>query len=659
VRSHAVLAALALATTAACGPSGTPEPAAPADALAQPEGPRSRDAKPDTVALLRKDLAAARSPADGGGRAWIESVRTPDGSDRLRAGDRARIELVYEAGPAGVDEGGAVFLETSPFWGWETPQTSIPDAPGYTEVSTSAEGVALEPQLLGPHLLAIGIEGHRLDPGERIAIRLGAGPAYARVDRFAEREERIWLAVDGDGDGVRELIGDSPRLDVAPGGPARLLVTLPTTARPGEPIRLALAVVDGLGNAGVPFEGDVELEDPPEGLELPARVHFDARQGGVRQVEGVAAAEGIYRLRARARGSGEDPPVLEAESNPLIVSASAPRILWADLHGHSQLSDGTGTPEDYFRYARDVADLDVSALTDHDHWGLRFLDRDPAMWKRIVETVKRFHEPGRFVTILGYEWTNWLHGHRHVLYFADDGPVVSSLDPATDDPAELWAALAGLPALTFAHHSAGGPISTDWSFVPDPRIEPVTEIVSVHGSSEAMDSPGRIYSPVEGNFVRDVLDRGVVFGFVGSGDSHDGHPGLPQLAAGSGGLAAVFSEELSREGVLEALRARHSYATNGPRIWLRFALAGRRMGSVLPVADGEEQELEIGVVAVGPIQRIDLIRSGAVAESIPGKGERSFFGSAPIPRLESGEYVYLRVVQEDGGAAWSSPIYAR
>ena len=33
------------------------------------------------------------------------------------------------------------------------------------------------------------------------------------------------------------------------------------------------------------------------------------------------------------------------------------------------LSDGTGTPEDYFAYARDVAALDVIALTDHDHWG--------------------------------------------------------------------------------------------------------------------------------------------------------------------------------------------------------------------------------------------------------------------------------------------------
>jgi len=29
-----------------------------------------------------------------------------------------------------------------------------------------------------------------------------------------------------------------------------------------------------------------------------------------------------------------------------------------------------------------------------------------------------------------------------------------------------------------------------------------------------------------------------------------------------------------------------------------------------------------------------------------------------IPRLETGEYIYARVVQRDGGLAWSSPVFA-
>ena len=29
------------------------------------------------------------------------------------------------------------------------------------------------------------------------------------------------------------------------------------------------------------------------------------------------------------------------------------------------------------------------------------------------------------MTILGYEWTSWVHGHRHVLYFGDEGEVLT------------------------------------------------------------------------------------------------------------------------------------------------------------------------------------------------------------------------------------------
>ena len=338
---------------------------------------------------------------------------------------------------------------------------------------------------------------------------------------------------------------------------------------------------------------------------------------------------------------------------------AAARIFWGDLHGHSQLSDGTGTPEDYYLYARDVAGLDVAALTDHDHWGIRLLDQSPGLWEQIRAANQRFHAPGRFVTLLGYEWTSWIHGHRHVLFFSDDGELRSSLDPRYETPAQLWDALSGQAALTFAHHSAGGPISTNWDYVPDPQLEPITEIVSVHGSSEALDSPSPIYNPVVGNFVRDVLDRGLRFGFIGSGDSHDGHPGQAQLSSRSGGLAAIFSEELSRESILSSLRARRVYATNGPRIWLRFALDGRPMGSTSIEASAPEQQLDVAVATLEPIDRVELIRSGGQIDRLPAPGVREWSMQQRIPRLEAGEYIYLRVVQVDGGAAWSSPIYAQ
>lgn len=609
------------------------------------EASEAPNARREIVEMLRADVKAARHPSDGGGHAFLESVE-----GKVVAGGRARFAFVYEAGPLGVDEGGSVFLQVSPFWGWSAPQTLDPGAPGFTTVSGPAD-LRLEPATVDRQLFEIRIAGRPLRAGERLRIVYGAGLAAAEVDRFAERGSSIWFAVDGDGDGVRALVPDPPTVDVLAGPPARIALTLPTTSRPGEGVRLHLAVLDALGSAGVSFAGELELE-ASDGLRLPRRVKLGPRDEGGTTLEGTALAEGVQHVEAHAAGG------LYGRSNALVVEKHGARVLWGDLHGHSQLSDGTGTPEDYFRYARDVAGLDVVALTDHDHWGLQPLAHTPELWQRIRAAVMAFHVPGRFVTLLGFEWTNWIHGHRHVLYFRDEGRVLDSVQPAYESPLQLWAALAGEPALTFAHHSAGGPIATNWAIPPDPVLEPVTEIVSVHGSSEASDTPKPIYDAVPGNTVRDALARGYRLGFVGSGDGHDGHPGLAGLASPSAGLAGILAESATRDAVLEALRARRVYATNGPRILMRASLGGRAMGAVFEPSRVDET-LEVRVVAEAPLERVDIVRGGRVAESLACAGLSDFSFTRTVARLRAGDYLYVRAVQKDGGAAWSSPFFAR
>ncbi|MCZ6508116.1 MAG: CehA/McbA family metallohydrolase [Acidobacteria bacterium] len=620
----------------------------------------SPTARWDVVETLREEAAAERHASDGGGSAWIEGGAL--GADGPPAAGRpGRWTLTYEAGPLGVAEGGWIFLQVPPFWGWSTPQVLDLERPGFTEVSTEAEGVVLEPATLDHTLLGIEVRGRALREGERVRMVYGAGPAGAVGDRYAETG-RFWIGVDGDGDGVRGLVDSLLAIRIEAGPAARLQLTLPSTARPGDTVRLTLAALDAVGNTGTEIDAEIELSGLGAGLEGPTAVRLDPTAGGRATCELSVVGEGIFAVAA----SGPDG--LWGQSNPLVATADGRRILWADLHGHSGLTDGTGSPADYFTYARDVAALDVVALTDHDHWGMEPLALHPHLWQQIVDETARVHKPGRFVTLLGYEWTSWIHGHRHVLYFDDRGEIFDSTDPEFDSPLELWAALEGRSALTFAHHSAGGPIATNWEIPPDPTFEPVTEISSVHGSSEALDSPRLIYSPVPGNFVRDILDRGFQLGLIGSGDGHDGHPGLAHLAGVNGGLAAILSEELTRGGVLEAMKARRVYATNGPRIVLRAALCGRPMGSELEVgADGrctlqpEGTVNELDVLAVAPelLQSIEIIRSGQISEAIPCEDSRVCRASRSLEALRPGEYVYLRVLQTDGGAAWSSPFFIR
>jgi len=629
------------------GPDGPPAPEGQAIAGGPPT------AHYDIVEELRAARDAVRHASDGGGRARLELAAGESATATARRG--GRWTMLYEAGPLGVAQGGFVRLTVPRFWDWTPAQTADERLPGFTTATTDADGVTLAPRDAPGFWVDFVIEGRALAAGESVRIVYGAGPAGARADKYAESGSRFWIAVDGDGDGTGALIEDSPGVDVAPGPAAQLVLIVPSTAEPGQTLPLRVSVLDVLGSAGVRFEGEVELSADASGLGLPERIVFAAADRGTKRVEIEASERGVFRITGRlSSGEGE----LTAESNPLLVEPDIAPIRWGDLHGHSNISDGTGTPDDYLGYARDVAGLDAIALTDHDHWGMEFLDEHPELWAEIRAATERFHEPGRFVTLLGYEWTNWIHGHRHVLYGTDDGPVLSSIDEDYDTPSELWDALRGLDALTFAHHSAGGPVATDWkNYPPDPELEPVTEVASVHGQSEALDGPLRIYSPLAGNFVRDVLDRGHRLGFVGSGDSHDGHPGLAHLVNPSGGgLAALLTSDLTRDGILGALRARRCYATNGQRIVLRVALDGQRMGSSVKASD-QPSLLFIRVIGTTPLERIDVIRSGSVIESLPAGGLDDLAATLELEPLAVGEYVYVRAVQLDRGAAWSSPFF--
>ena len=681
MRAFGFAIALVLAV-AACGPA--PDEASSAD---WPD----RSPRFEIVEELRADLSRPRAAADGGGTALVEELSGP-----AVAGRPGTWRIVYRAGQLGVAVGGAVYLQVSPFWGWSTPQTEREAALGYTTIATDAGGVDLSAETLDQQLLAIHVRGRALEEGERIEITYGAGPAGALADRYAERDSRFWVAVDGDGDGVRELITESPAVDVLPGPASRLLLHLPSTAGPGESVDLVAALVDAAGNGWPEFRGTLELR-------LPAGVGLDdlrdrpAGDGASRPVVSLPWSEedrghlvvplrlsadsgGVVRVEGRAAGAGS-PSGFEAESNPLLVSPAGRRILWADLQNHSGLSDGSGAPYDLLRYAREIAALDAAAVTDHDHWGMRFMDREPAIWRRTLDAVDRLHDPGRFVALAGYEWTNWVEGHRHVVFFeptteAAAGLLLSSIDERYDEAHELWAGLDGVHALTFAHHSAGDPIPTDWSQEPPPGLEPVTEIVSVHGSSESADSPGVVVrGAVEDNYVRDALDRGYRLGFVGSSDGHDGHPGLGHLASPSGGVAAILSDEASRDGLHEALLARRTYATNGPRIVVRASYAGWPIGAdipaaaaaggqVGPIAGVPEGTLVVRAVAPAEIARIDVISrqsatgAGAIAgEALCPERERECSLTVTLPAFRSGGYLYLRVVQTDGGAAWTSPFF--
>ena len=108
----------------------------------------------------------------------------------------------------------------------------------------------------------------------------------------------------------------------------------------------------------------------------------------------------------------------------------------------------------------------------------------------------------------------------------------------------------------------------------------MVEIFSEHGNAEDDRGPFPYFTHSMGgretrqHGARRRWQRGLRFGFVGSSDDHAGFPG-----AYGEGLMAALCEELRASGILEAIRARRTYALTGDRIEVDFTVDGAPMGS--------------------------------------------------------------------------------
>ena len=80
-----------------------------------------------------------------------------------------------------------------------------------------------------------------------------------------------------------------------------------------------------------------------------------------------------------------------------------------ELHAHTSESDGKGTVQQAYEYARDVAKLDFFAVTDHSN------SITPTEYANIhIATADKLNDPGKYVTLYGFEQT---YGQSTGYYF--------------------------------------------------------------------------------------------------------------------------------------------------------------------------------------------------------------------------------------------------
>jgi hypothetical protein len=299
---------------------------------------------------------------------------------------------------------------------------------------------------------------------------------------------------------------------------------------------------------------------------------------------------------------------------------------------------------------------------------------DEESWRRYFEETRAAGAKHGILTIPALEWTSYEHGHRNIYFLTDTTPpYFSSRTFETNHPTKLkpFFDKHGIEAFAAPHHTAYISHLTDFNSVSE-DVEPLIEMYSTWGSSESHGASLQdVHDTMPGGYVRDALARGYKLGFVAGGDAHN-------TMAGDSGLTAVIADELTLESVYAALAQRLCYATAGDRILLDFHINGYPMGSVLKVNQYSVNKLfpihiAISAICETPFKQVDVICNGEVIYSHPRRDRKAevdlrltYEKSATPYRIEAGReshlvnvsrYYYVRVVQHDGGIAWSSPIW--
>jgi len=618
----------------------------------------------------------------------------PDSMTAAQIGD---YSLMVAIGKEGVAIGGGLLVDFPKAW-FTNPlplvkpvQRDDPAGPHYIECKTYREGASLDVAIAHRnfdgsierfrHVVKLAVRGHGLFEGDnvRVTLKCTTAPIVAGADA-------VRVAVDAAGDGRFQLATPAP-YTVHPGPAAYALVVAPSDAVVDREFEIHVALFDRLNNLAEGFSGPLAIM----GLGTEAIPVLMGQGRAIGTVSWVPSVAGY----AFPELSG----ALQALGGPVRIHATPPkqRVYWGDLHSHSNASkDGIGTGE--YAFARDVTRLDFYASTEHgvdDGYVERTSAGDsisPSEWDQNIADVKRYYEPDRFVTLLGYE-CSLPNGHHNVFYRGEVGQPwpehrVKSVE-------RLWELLQAGNAITIPHHTGilwggnerpvtgpelqpivtgasgvGGP-TLDWTREHNVALRPLLEIYSAHGQSEYFNRDDALaYEQVrytgarsaEGaHYARDAWAAGLPMGVIASSDDHQAHPGLQHQ-----GLAAVIAPELTREAIFDALRARRSYGTTGARILLEFSAGEFEMGE-----EGKASGAIAGravVAAPCPIAYAEVL-----AYSVSAREWKPIIRWDNPGRLLDQEFnldvtspttIYLRAELSDPingrpARAWSSPIWLK
>ncbi|MBL8232498.1 MAG: hypothetical protein JNL98_28630 [Bryobacterales bacterium] len=361
------------------------------------------------------------------------------------------------------------------------------------------------------------------------------------------------------------------------------------------------------------------------------------------------------------------------------IAGKPHHIVRGDFHRHTELSwDGgggaDGSLQDFYRYMIDAATMDFGASTDHQGGAW------PYWWWYTQKMTDMHHVPGAYAAIFGYERSaTFPNGHRN-MFFAKrsdsrvtpfflksgvqqwflgnspqgDEPGVGSGDLVANDTKLLYEEIRNRNAVAISHTS-GTRMGTDWRD-NDPDLEPVVEIFqgartnyeqlgAPHVAEPSKDGPHvkqAGYQP-EG-MVSNAWAKGYKLGIITSSDHGSTHISY----------AMVYTADTSRQGILDAIRKRHTYGAMD-NIILDVRMGQHFMGDEFALT--KTLPIQVKVKAPRAVAKVDIIKDSQVIYSTSPNQRDVNFEFTDKGDVKGRHFYYVRVEQDDRMLAWSSPFF--
>ena len=358
------------------------------------------------------------------------------------------------------------------------------------------------------------------------------------------------------------------------------------------------------------------------------------------------------------------------------------QLLWGSFHGESERVDSTENIESCLRHFRDELAYNFYGVSPSEN-----SEETPnEIWKLISTNVQEFNEEDRFSTFLGFQWQgdSGKEGARQFVFAKDQKQMLRKKDTKYNTLNKIYKSYSPKEMISIPTFTMGKGCHYDFSNW-NPEFERVVEIYNAWGSSECTQKEGNpcpivpskkngVSETAEGS-IQNALRKNCRVGFIAGGLDDRGtyydffeH----EQTQYPPGLTAILAKNHNRDSIFEALYNRSCYATTGERIIVGISIAGAPMGSELDTGDKPgllvNRHITGYVAGTTALHKIDIIRNGEVIHTIHPENyhvdyefddmtplqENSIKGKDKEPPFA---YYYLRVVQEDGHMAWSSPIW--